>query len=80
MADPDFCELAELLLVEVGVWLAAKPTKIMHSKTNQVNRDVFFGAFAPHLGHVLALVLTSSPHSLHFTNAIDRSFPLNELL
>ena len=56
-----------------GVWLAAYTTKMMNAKTNQVNKDVFFGAFAPHFGQVFALVLTSSPHSLHFTNAISFS-------
>jgi hypothetical protein len=71
----DFCRLLDAveafgLLGVDGVWLTAYTIKMTNIKTSQVNKDVFFGAFAPHFGQVFALVLTSSPHSLHFTNAI----------
>ena len=33
------------------------------------------GTGAPHFGHAVAEVLTSAPHSLHLTNAIEATLP-----
>jgi hypothetical protein len=48
--------------------ITPKSKAIIHVKA-----EVFLGVAAPHFGQVFALVLTSSPHSLHFTNAIQFS-------
>lgn len=36
------------------------------NNTPQVINEVLFACLAPHFGHDVALVLTFSPHSLHF--------------
>jgi len=54
----------------LGLWKIMYDTYRKNIRTTHVKIDVFFGALAPHFGHCLALVLTGSPHSLHFFNAM----------
>lgn len=72
-------ELAELELTELDPVLVGSEVMILNmtitpiAAINQVNREVFFGALAPHFGQTFALVLTSEPHSLHLTSAMPNS-------
>jgi len=67
----DEVELLEVDIVVLGDCETAYTPKIIRNRTNQVPSDVDFGTAAPQLGQVFALLLTFSPHSLHFIRAIE---------
>lgn len=71
LAEPEIAELDPVLVGSEVMILNMTITPI--TAMNQVKRDVFFGDFAPHFGQTFALVLTSEPHSLHFTSAMPNS-------